>query len=176
MPDLNCSIQDLQLCMRTLRCIMWDLVPCQGLYPGTLHWELGALATGPPGKSPNSLFLYPPVWLYESGWRPCINWVPLAPNSPDSPQRWGVLFILETYCLPEGSHPDWRKECSQWRMSHLLPEYEETVQKSLIIAFSGNSGVTVNTSRDFLCVVTSISSCVKCFIIPVTPPSSPLGV
>ena len=34
-----------------LRCGTWDLVPCQGLNPGPLHWELGVLATGPPGKS-----------------------------------------------------------------------------------------------------------------------------
>ena len=34
-----------------LRCGTWDLVPCQGLNPVPLHWELGVLATGPPGKS-----------------------------------------------------------------------------------------------------------------------------
>ena len=27
------------------------LFPDQGLLPGTLHWERGVLATGPPGKS-----------------------------------------------------------------------------------------------------------------------------
>ena len=30
---------------------MWDLVPWPGVEPGPRHWEHGALATGPPGKS-----------------------------------------------------------------------------------------------------------------------------
>ena len=30
---------------------MWDLVPDQGWNLGPLHWELGVLATGAPGKS-----------------------------------------------------------------------------------------------------------------------------
>ena len=33
-------------------CGMWDLAPDQGSNPDPLHWEHGALATGPPGKSP----------------------------------------------------------------------------------------------------------------------------
>ena len=32
------------------------LFPDQGLTPGPLHWEFRVLATGPPGKSLNSLF------------------------------------------------------------------------------------------------------------------------
>ena len=35
----------------TLLCDMCDLVPCQGLNLGPLHWEHRSLATGPPGKS-----------------------------------------------------------------------------------------------------------------------------
>ena len=37
MPGLSCGTQ--------------DLVPDQGLNLGSLHWEHGVLATGPPGKS-----------------------------------------------------------------------------------------------------------------------------
>ena len=33
-------------------CGMWDLIPEKGLNLGPLHWELGVLAPGPPGKSP----------------------------------------------------------------------------------------------------------------------------
>ena len=31
---------------------LWDLVPWPGIKVWPLHWELGVLATGPPGKSP----------------------------------------------------------------------------------------------------------------------------
>ena len=44
----------LDLCcdMRTLSCGMWDLVPWPGIEPRAICIEmLGALATGPPGKS-----------------------------------------------------------------------------------------------------------------------------
>ena len=47
----------------------------------------------------NSVFLDPPVWLYQSRWRPWINWVPLAHNLPDSSECRGVLFAAETHCL-----------------------------------------------------------------------------
>ena len=36
-------------------CGMWDLVPWQGIEPGSLHWEHRVLATGPRG-SPGSFF------------------------------------------------------------------------------------------------------------------------
>ena len=36
-------------------CCMWNLqLPDQGSNLGLLHWELGVLVTGPPGKSLNS--------------------------------------------------------------------------------------------------------------------------
>ena len=37
-------------------CSMWDLVPWPGSNPGPLHWELGVLATEPPGKSGELIF------------------------------------------------------------------------------------------------------------------------
>ena len=36
-----------------LSCGMQSLVPDQGMNLGTLHWEHGVLATGPPVKTPN---------------------------------------------------------------------------------------------------------------------------
>ena len=44
-------------------CGMWDLVPCQGLNLGPLHWEYGVLATGPPGK-PIFIFLITLIFLF----------------------------------------------------------------------------------------------------------------
>ena len=41
------------------------LFPDQGLNPGPLHWELGVLATGPPGKSLKFLFIYLGCMAYE---------------------------------------------------------------------------------------------------------------
>ena len=41
-----------------LSCCIWDLVPWPGMEPGPLHWEPGILATGPPGKPPNVIFLF----------------------------------------------------------------------------------------------------------------------
>jgi len=35
---------------------MGSQFPAQGSNPGPLHRELGVLATGPPGKSPNVYF------------------------------------------------------------------------------------------------------------------------
>ena len=100
-PDLSCG-------MRSLRYSMWDLVPCQGLNPGPLHWELGALATGPPGKSPSSLVLDPPLWLYENRRRPWINWVPFAPNLADSSQSVEVSCLF--WRLTAGEEPPWLNE------------------------------------------------------------------
>lgn len=42
----------------TFSCGMWNLVSDQGSKPGPLHWELGVLATGPPGKSCSVFFLF----------------------------------------------------------------------------------------------------------------------
>ena len=39
-------------------CNTWDLVPWPKIEPWPLHWELGVLATGPPGKSPYICFIY----------------------------------------------------------------------------------------------------------------------
>ena len=36
---------------------MWDLVLGSESNPGPLHWELGVLATGPPGKSAKLILL-----------------------------------------------------------------------------------------------------------------------
>ena len=36
--------------MPGLSCGMWIQFPDQGWKPGSLHWELGILATGPPGR------------------------------------------------------------------------------------------------------------------------------
>ena len=55
--DLSCSTQDLSssLQIRTLSCGVRDLVPWPSIEPRPLHWEHGALATGPPGKSLSSV-------------------------------------------------------------------------------------------------------------------------
>ena len=42
-------------------CGMWD--PNQGSNPRPLHWKLGVLTTGPPGKSPGSLYLLTPFTI-----------------------------------------------------------------------------------------------------------------
>ena len=42
--------------MRTLSCSTWDLVPWAGFSPSPLHWELGVLTTGPPGRSLKLVF------------------------------------------------------------------------------------------------------------------------
>ena len=44
---LSCGMWD------RLSCGMQGLVPDQGMNLGTLHWEHGVLATGPPVKTPN---------------------------------------------------------------------------------------------------------------------------
>ena len=44
-------VESLDVACKLLSCSMWDLVPDQGSNLGPLHWELGVLATGPPGKS-----------------------------------------------------------------------------------------------------------------------------
>ena len=41
--------------MQTLSYCLWDLVPWPGIKPGTLYWELGVLAAGPPEKSQHLL-------------------------------------------------------------------------------------------------------------------------
>ena len=51
------EVFDLYYSMWTLSCGMWDLIDNQGSNPGPLHWELGVLATGPPGKSSVIFFL-----------------------------------------------------------------------------------------------------------------------
>ena len=42
-PGLCCGV-------RTLSYGMWDLVLQPGMEPGSMHWELGGLATGPPPR------------------------------------------------------------------------------------------------------------------------------
>ena len=42
--------------MRALCFGMRDLGPWPGIEPGPLHWELGVLATGPPGRFPWAFF------------------------------------------------------------------------------------------------------------------------
>ena len=44
-------VESLDVACELLSSSMWDLVPDQGSNLGCLHWELGVLATGPPGKS-----------------------------------------------------------------------------------------------------------------------------
>ena len=51
------EVFDLYYSVWTLSCGMWDLIDNQGSNPGPLHWELGVLATGPPGKSSVIFFL-----------------------------------------------------------------------------------------------------------------------
>ena len=58
------AVLDLSCGTRSLRCSMWDLVPCQGLNPGPLHWELGVLATGPPGKSSHLFSVFSEILLF----------------------------------------------------------------------------------------------------------------
>ena len=43
--------------MWTLGCGMWGLVPWPQIEPKPLHWKYEVLATGPPGKSSENLFL-----------------------------------------------------------------------------------------------------------------------
>ena len=43
--------------VQTLSCGMWDLVPWSAIEHGPLHWELGVLATGLPGKSASGGYL-----------------------------------------------------------------------------------------------------------------------
>ena len=45
---------------------MWDLVPWPGIKPWPLHRGHGVLATGPPGKSPSSLFNLIPVVIFST--------------------------------------------------------------------------------------------------------------
>ena len=48
-PSLSCSTQDLLVAACG--------IPDQGPNPGSLHWELGGLATGPPGNSLDSFLM-----------------------------------------------------------------------------------------------------------------------
>jgi len=50
--------------MWTPSCSMWDLAPWQGIEWRALHWECGALTTGPPRKSLLSYFLPPFLSLW----------------------------------------------------------------------------------------------------------------
>ena len=82
------AVLDLSCGTRSLRCSMWDLVPCQGLNPGPLHWELGVLATGPPGKSHSLFFKYSSQWLTllappSSLATPSQSPLLIPPNLPD---------------------------------------------------------------------------------------------
>ena len=54
---LSCGIQDLQssLTCGIFSCSVWDLFPQPGIKLRPPHWEHEALATGPPGKSLDSL-------------------------------------------------------------------------------------------------------------------------
>ena len=52
------------LALLGLSCSMWDLVPRPVVELGPLHWEWGVLATGPPGKSLNTSFLYIYKYIY----------------------------------------------------------------------------------------------------------------
>ena len=54
---LRCSIWDLSVAACELSCSIWDLVPWPGIESGPLHWELGVLATGPPGKPLSHIFV-----------------------------------------------------------------------------------------------------------------------
>ena len=51
-PKRRTKLKQLSTHVPGLSCGMWDLIPRPGIEPGSpLHWECGALATGPPGKS-----------------------------------------------------------------------------------------------------------------------------
>ena len=43
-------------CELLVAACMQDLVPGPGIKPGPLHWEHGALPTGPPGKFPDYFY------------------------------------------------------------------------------------------------------------------------
>ena len=49
-------IWDLSVAACELTCSMWDLVPRPGIESCPLHWELGVLATGPPGNVLSHIF------------------------------------------------------------------------------------------------------------------------
>ena len=48
---LGCGMQGVCCYIQSLICGLWDLVPRPGIEPRPLHWELGVLIAGPPGKS-----------------------------------------------------------------------------------------------------------------------------
>ena len=77
MKSISVISQSLHLCMCVCLCwlswglvvacellvVAWDLVPWLEIEPGPLHWECSVLATGPPGKSPQSLSAHLSVFL-----------------------------------------------------------------------------------------------------------------
>ena len=52
---------------------LWDLASWPGIELGPLHWELGVLATGPPGKSLNILFCY--IFTYFNASNIWLLWI-----------------------------------------------------------------------------------------------------
>ena len=61
-----------------LSCGTQDLVPWAGIEPRALHWELGVLATGPPGKSQRVKFkLYTFMIFSKYDWPTALCWFQL---------------------------------------------------------------------------------------------------
>ena len=83
-------------------CGIW--FPDQGLNPGPLHWELGVLSTGPPGKSLFFFFGHA-SWLVGFSTQPGIDFMPPAmegwnPNcwtTREFPQWFLIYSQLYTY-------------------------------------------------------------------------------
>ena len=74
MPGLSCSTWALLTAAgRIFSCSPWDLVPWPGLNPGPPALKLEVLATGPPGKALQHVYLitdcsHPIFWGGESGY------------------------------------------------------------------------------------------------------------
>ena len=55
--------QVIAVACKLLVAVTWDLVPWPRMEPHSVHWEYRILATGPPGKSPNTTFLIFSLWI-----------------------------------------------------------------------------------------------------------------
>ena len=110
-PNLSCGTWDFlgvacgvfSCDMHTLSCGMWDLVPWPGIKLEPLHWELGVLATGPPGESQLLGF-----WMFT------VCWALLWDSCP--------VLLINPYCSPRNTIPVfyWEKQDEGGRAQHPL--------------------------------------------------------
>ena len=87
--------------MHTLSCGMWGLVPWPGIKLGPLHWELGVLAAGPPGKCLLLCF-----WVFTMCWALLWDSCPVLLINPHcSPRNTIPVFYWEKRDEREGPAP-----------------------------------------------------------------------